>query len=67
MKIIMDHPVEDVDIEISSETADDGAVRRVIRRRPLTQKAKENALQDLKQAFWKQHSNFATELNEVEI
>ena len=63
----MDHRVEDVDIETSSETANDGAVRIGIRRRPPTQKAKENALQDLKQAFWKQHSNFATELNEVEI
>ena len=56
-----------MDRPMSSDTADDGAVRRSDRRRPLTQKAKENALQDLKQAFWKQYGKFALELNEIEI
>ena len=56
----MDHP-------ISSDTVDNGAVRRSHRTRPLSQKAEENALQELKQAFWKQHSKFAINLNEVEI
>ena len=37
----MDHP-------ISSDTVDDGAVRRSQRIRPLTQKAEENALQEMR-------------------
>ena len=70
MKITMDHQVNDMmmmDTEISSDTVDNGAVRRSHRTRPLSQKAEENALQELKQAFWKQHSKFAINLNEVEI
>ena len=60
LNIRMDHP-------ISSDTVDNGAVRRSHRTCPLSQKAEENALQELKQAFWKQHSKFAINLNEVEI
>ena len=60
LKIIMDHP-------ISSDTVDDGAVRRSQRIRPLTQKAEENALQEMKQTFWIHHGKFAINLNEVEI
>ena len=56
----MDHP-------ISSDTVDDGAVRRSQRIRPLTQKAEENALQEMKQTFWIHHGKFAINLNEVEI
>ena len=56
----MDHP-------ISSDTVDDGAVMRSQRIRPLTQKAEENALREMKQTFWIHHGKFAYNLNEVEI
>ena len=50
-----------------SDAGDETTVRRSSRIRPLTEKAQENALQELKRNFWVRHGKFAVYLNEVQI
>ena len=50
-----------------SDAGDEKTVRRSSRICPLTEKAQENALQELKRDIWIRHGKFALYLNEVQI
>ena len=51
----------------TSDAGEEPTVRRSTRNRPLTEKALDNALQELKRNFWVQHGKFAIYLNQVQI